>query len=249
MTGDRRFVDDPERDYRRRYRLPDQFVWDEADWPRIDFDGYTALALDRLPDPPARVLDVGCGPGAGAARLVERGYDVTGIDYSERAIGFARVLVERATFVTGDIRALDEVEGLGDAYDAAWCIEVLEHVPQRYRRDVLSGAGRCLRPGGTLVLTTPTPRMHGNVWDYPRATLRELRSDLDAAGFGSIDVRYQHRLGTLFTPSVWKLISNRAYDVRAARRLLRRVFLRRWNAVREEQTAGRYVIHAVRGVS
>ena len=77
MSEPGRFVDDPSRDYRRRYRLPDPFVWDVADWPRIDFDGYTRLALDALPDPPARVLDVGCGPGAGAARLVERGYAVS----------------------------------------------------------------------------------------------------------------------------------------------------------------------------
>ena len=247
MTADERFVDDPAKDYRRRYRLPDQFVWDVADWPRIDFDGYTALALDLLPEPPGRVLDVGSGPGAGAARLVERGYDVTGVDYNERAVGFARLMVEPATFVLGDIRALDEVDELGGGFDAAWCIEVLEHIPPRYRREVLAGTGRRLRPGGTFVLTTPTPRMHGNVWGYPRAILADLIADLDASGFGSIDVRYQHRLGTLFSPNVWRLISNGAYDVRAARRLLRRLFLRRWNAVAVEGPAGRYVIRAVRG--
>ena len=93
----------------------------------------------------------------------------------------------------------------------------------------------------------PTPQMHGNVWDYPRATLADLIADLDASGFGSVDVRYQHRLGTLFSPNVWRLISNGVYDMRALRRLLRRMFLRRWNAVAEDKLAGRYVIRAVRG--
>ena len=246
MSEPGHFVDEPSKDYRRRYRLPDQFVWDVADWPRIDFDGYIRLALDALPDPPARVLDVGCGPGAGAARLVERGYEVTGVDYNDRAIGFARLMVERATFVTGDIRALGGVKGLGDAYDAAWCIEVLEHVPPQHRRDVLGGVGGLLRTGGILVLTTPTPLMHGNVWDYPRATLHELRSDLAAAGFATIDVSFQHRLTTLFSPRVWRLVSNRAYDVRVVRRLLRWLFLRRWNAVSDDRSAGRYVIRATR---
>lgn len=240
------FRDDPERDYRRRYRLPDQFVWDVAAWPRIDFDGYVALALALLPEPPARVLDVGCGPGAGSSRLVDRGYAVTGVDYNDRAVGFARLMVEGASFVTGDVRALGEVEGLEEAYDAAWCIEVLEHVPPEDRQAVIGGIAGRLRAGGALVLTTPSPRMHGNTWDYPRSSLERLRGILELEGLRVAQVRFQHHLTPWFSPAVWRLVSNRAYDLRAARRLLRWAFLRRWNEVRDEAHAGRFVICAER---
>jgi 2-polyprenyl-3-methyl-5-hydroxy-6-metoxy-1,4-benzoquinol methylase len=240
------FRDDPARDYRRRYWLPDQFVWDVADWPRIDFDGYVEMALGLLPEPPARVLDVGCGPGAGSERLARRGYDVTGVDYNDRAVAFARLMVEDATFVAGDVRALAEVPGLARDYDAAWCIEVFEHVPPEHRPAVVAGIAGRLRTGGVLVLTTPSPRMHGNVWDYPRASLDGLRAILEHEGLRVTRVRFQHRITPWFSPAAWRLVSNRFYDLRAGRHLLRRMFLRRWNEAPDEAGAGRFVIRAER---
>jgi SAM-dependent methyltransferase len=242
----RRLWDDPQRDYRARYRLPDQFTWDVAAWPRIDFDGYTAMAFDLLPSAPARVLDVGCGPGAGSVRLVEAGYDVTGVDYNDRAVAYARILAEGGRFLQGDIRALGEVTDLGDGFDAAVCIEVLEHVPPEFRDLVFHGVHAVLRPGGVFILTTPAPRMSSNAWDYRRAARQELERALADAGFELTTVRWQHRLGTAFDPRVWRLLTNRWYDLRAARHLLRRIFLTRWNAVADERRAGRYVIAARR---
>jgi SAM-dependent methyltransferase len=45
-----------------------------------------------------RVVDLGCGSGVWAARLVERGYDVVGIDSSEAMIRLARRRVPDAEF-------------------------------------------------------------------------------------------------------------------------------------------------------
>jgi 2-polyprenyl-3-methyl-5-hydroxy-6-metoxy-1,4-benzoquinol methylase len=243
------FHDDPARDYRLRYRLPDQFVWDEAAWPRIDFDGYMEMAIELLPPAPVRVLDVGCGPGAGAARLVQRGYEVTGVDFNERAIAFGRLMVAGATFLAGDIRDLAHVDGLGEGYDAAWCVEVLEHVPPADRSAVFEGIAALLRPGGVLVLTTPSPLMHTNAWDYRRADLRELREAMAAAGLHTTEVRYQHRMTSWFSRGAWRLLTNGVYDLRAVRRLMRRLFLRRWNVVTDPGRAGRFVIRAERDPS
>jgi 2-polyprenyl-3-methyl-5-hydroxy-6-metoxy-1,4-benzoquinol methylase len=240
------FDDDPARDYRRRYLLPDQFLWDEAAWPRIDFDGYVGIAAELLPEPPGEVLDVGCGPGAGSARLAALGYRVSGVDYNARAVAFARLMVPGATFVEGDIRALGDLGGLEGVFEAAWCVEVLEHVPPKDRRAVFVGIARRLTPGGVLVITTPAPRMYPNPWDYPRAGLADLRSLLEEAGFRVTDVRFQHRLTPWFSPRAWKLLSNRLYDLRFARMALRRLFLRKWNVATTEMNAGRYVIRAKR---
>jgi SAM-dependent methyltransferase len=233
------------RDYRRRYELPDQFVWDEAAWPRIDFDGYTSLAFGLLPPAPARVLDVGCGPGFGSSRLLERGYDVVGVDFSERAIGFARILVPGAPFVCADIRELG-ADSVGPAFDAAVCIEVLEHVPPDDRHRTLEGVYRVLAPGGTFVLTTPTPHMWPNAWDYRRPELDEIRASMVASGFAGVEIRYQHRLTRSFSPLSWRAISNRWYDLPAVRKMLRRLFLARWNQADGYSGAGRYVIRAVK---
>ena len=238
--------DDPSKDYRRRYRLPEQFIWDVAAWPRIDFDGYTALAFDLLPPAPVHVLDVGCGPGAGSLRLLERGHVVTGVDYNDRAVAFARILADGGRFVQGDARALGEIEDLvpPGGYGAATCIEVLEHVPSDFRPRVFDGVHQALGAGGVFVLTTPTLPMSANAWDYARPTRHELARGLEESGFKHIEFRFQHRLGTAFDPRVWRLLSNRFVDMRGARHVLRRVFLARWNEVRDERRAGRYIVSA-----
>jgi SAM-dependent methyltransferase len=42
---------------------------------------FATFALSQLPPPPARVLEVGCGPAGGiVAALVEHGYDARGVD-------------------------------------------------------------------------------------------------------------------------------------------------------------------------
>jgi 2-polyprenyl-3-methyl-5-hydroxy-6-metoxy-1,4-benzoquinol methylase len=234
--------EDPAKDYRRRYELPDQFVWDEADWARIDFDGYTAMALGLLPSPPARVLDVGCGPGLTARRLLDAGYDVTGVDYNERAVAFANLLVPDASFVEGDVRELGALPGLRPGFDAAVCIEVLEHVPPADRPAVIRGIGSVLSSSATLVLTTPSERMSANRWDYARPGLPELRRLLEDAGFDVAAVRFQHRLTPWFDPRIWRLFSNSVVDLPALRRWLRRRFLARWNAAQDEARSGRYVV-------
>src|SRR5712692_3307005 len=50
----------------------------------------TALLLEHLPPPPARILDVGCGLGTTVARLTDLGYDAEGITADARQAVFAR---------------------------------------------------------------------------------------------------------------------------------------------------------------
>lgn len=112
--------------------------------------------------PGARVLDVGCGPGRHAHALGRRGFEVLGVDISDRFVTLAREGTPPgapATFERADARALtidsefDAVislcqgafglSGGGDAASAAPDPD----------RSVLEGMARALRPGGRLVLS------------------------------------------------------------------------------------------------
>src|SRR4029077_8211934 len=48
-----------------------------------------------LPEPPARLLDAGCGPGLYATRLATRGYEVFGVDVSPAAVEHAKASARR----------------------------------------------------------------------------------------------------------------------------------------------------------
>ena len=68
-----------------------------------------------------RVLEVACGTGSHTKLLVERGYEVTGVDISEDMLRIARSKVKgNARFIRGDMRDLDAV--VDGEYDAAVCL-------------------------------------------------------------------------------------------------------------------------------
>lgn len=66
-----------------------------------------------LVDPPARVLDAGCGTGRVAVRLHELGYDVVGVDVDESMLTVARAEAPHLDWRLADLVAMD----LGAEFD------------------------------------------------------------------------------------------------------------------------------------
>ena len=106
---------------------------------------------------PARVLDLGCGPGLYAGRLATLGHHCHGIDISPASIRYAR---ERAAaagwacdYVEGDLRRV----GFGRDHDLAMLLygELNVFAPDDARL-ILSRAHAALRPGGLLLLEPHT---------------------------------------------------------------------------------------------
>jgi SAM-dependent methyltransferase len=104
------------------------------------------------------VLDLGCGTGAHAVRLSQRGYEVSGVDVAPAMLNHAREKADaaaypagsaRPSFLLGDIRSLD----LGRTFDAVvMMFAVLGY--QLSNKDVLATLGcarRHLGPGGILI--------------------------------------------------------------------------------------------------
>ncbi|WP_299210530.1 class I SAM-dependent methyltransferase [uncultured Tateyamaria sp.] len=81
-------------------------LYDTVNASRNDFDFYRA----RLPDPPSRILDVGCGTGTFAIELSVAGYAVTGIDPAGAMIaaGRAKPGAEDVRWVVGEVSDLDQ---------------------------------------------------------------------------------------------------------------------------------------------
>ncbi len=75
------------------------------------------LAERLLTDGPARVLDLGCGPGLYASRLARRGHTCHGLDFGPASIAYARETAAReglaCTFELADLRDAE----FGSGYD------------------------------------------------------------------------------------------------------------------------------------
>ena len=123
---------------------------------RLSFLLERARASERAPRAPGRVLDVGCGEARFTAELVHAGFSVVGVDVAQEPLRRAR-----ARHPELDLRAV-ALEGpwpLADAsFDVVWAGETIEHVADT--AGWLSEVRRVLRPGGSLLLSTPA---HGRL--------------------------------------------------------------------------------------
>ena len=105
-----------------------------------------AARLDLAPG--QRIVDIGCGYGASAARLAaQHNVEVTGFTLSEAQWAIAAARPGPLTFRRRDWLA----NGLADAaFDRAFAIESSEHMEDKAR--FFAEAARVLKPGGRLVV-------------------------------------------------------------------------------------------------
>jgi 2-polyprenyl-3-methyl-5-hydroxy-6-metoxy-1,4-benzoquinol methylase len=92
----------------------------------------------------ARVLDVGCGRGTLARRLVAAGAAVHGVDLSPVMIAEARRRCPEATFEVADVSTWSPPH----PYDAVVSAHALHHLPT----DAVQRMADWVRPGGRLVV-------------------------------------------------------------------------------------------------
>lgn len=112
-------------------------------------------AVRRWAPAPARVLEIGCGPGLDAVRLGHLGYVVHATDVSPGMVAEARALVEREALtarVTSAVMPIERVGDLGEASAPDVVYSSLGALNCVDRLDVaLADLGALLRPGGIVV--------------------------------------------------------------------------------------------------
>lgn len=110
------------------------------------------VALRMMPAVSCRVLELGCGNGAFASELVNKGYAVTGLDASLSGITIAKGHEPRAEFHCRSIYDPTQEEWVGK-FDVVVSLETIEHLYSPGA--LLERAREALRPGGMLIVSTP----------------------------------------------------------------------------------------------
>ena len=100
----------------------------------------------------AQVLDIGCGNGIISRRLGEMGFNVLGVDVSEKAIATANSL-NKSSNVRFEVKSAEELVADGQKYEAIICSEVLEHLNQP--ENLLKVLRIILAERGVLIVTVP----------------------------------------------------------------------------------------------
>lgn len=100
--------------------------------------------------PHSHVLDAGCGASIFPIYLAKQGYKVAASDV-EVPFGLDRQHGVEVEYVTNYIV---EMPFTDEAFDAVFCVSVVEHLHRHQLPDVIQELRRVLRPGGRLLVTT-----------------------------------------------------------------------------------------------
>lgn len=133
-----------------------------------------SLLLEEIPKEAVRILDVGCGGGDNARRLIGRGHVVDGITLSPSEARQAKKSCRRVWVHNLDYGL---PKNLSPVYDAAICSHVLEHL--REPEQLVGQLSRLLRPTrGSLHVALPNPFFYRNRWQLLRGNCRYEPSGL-----------------------------------------------------------------------
>ncbi|MBC3539410.1 SAM-dependent methyltransferase [Rufibacter sediminis] len=120
--------------------------------------------LDNLlnhlrPKPTCRLMDLACGKGRHSVYLNQKGYDVTGLDLSERSIAYARQFEnERLRFFVHDMREVFQPEAFDFVFNL---FTSFGYFSADYENVIaLRASTASLKPGGKFIIDfMNTPRV------------------------------------------------------------------------------------------
>lgn len=137
-------------------------------YSKLEFPGTYYLAFRDLPAILAqyvkgkRAIDFGCGAGRSTRFLRKLGFDAVGMDVSEEMVQKARRIDPDGDYCLisdGDFSGFED-----GAFDLVLSAFTFDNVPTMDKVRLLSGLGRLLHPGGTMVNLVSSPEIYTHEW-------------------------------------------------------------------------------------
>jgi SAM-dependent methyltransferase len=128
-------------------RLAERYDWHT---PPHHYQHDHAFVLSRLPGPPSRVLDVGCGTGVFLEKAIAAGFDVAGLDASAEMVSIASKRVGTERVRVGRMQDISERGTYDGIVSLSWSFNYVSSFEEA--REVLGRFFEALCPGGRLIL-------------------------------------------------------------------------------------------------
>src|SRR3989344_8102600 len=142
----------------------------------------------------ARILDVGCGPGRDCEYFIKQGFEVVGVDLSDKLLDIAKQRVPQASFYKQDLRSLDFSPSF---FHGIWACASLHHLKRTEAPQVLQIFFQLLKPDGTLFILVKEGQGEADITEslssglsrhFVYFMLEELTGLLEKAGFISEEI-------------------------------------------------------------
>lgn len=145
----------------------------------------------RYLSPGSKILDVGCAGGKDAAKFIENGFKVVGIDMVDEFLEEAKKEVPKADFQKMDLLDMGFPQ---DYFDGIWSSAVLVHIKKKDISRVLQSFHKILKPSGELFIGVK----RGKGFFFETDTLsqekrlmvffleKEIRTLVEKAGFRNV---------------------------------------------------------------
>ncbi|MBN1284711.1 MAG: class I SAM-dependent methyltransferase [Anaerolineae bacterium] len=152
-------------------------------------------ALDALPAPPARVLEVGIGSGRLHVQLAEH-YDAAGLDLAPGMVDYTRRRLAKRGLVSdlrqGSVTAIPWPDATFDAVVSTFASSAFPDA-----QAAVSEMARVLKPGGKVIIVDAGDALDGNriawllarAWEAIGDYMRDERPYMQAAGLVDITRR------------------------------------------------------------
>ncbi|WP_018923317.1 class I SAM-dependent methyltransferase [Salsuginibacillus kocurii] len=155
-----------------------------------------------LPYAEGRVLDIACGTGYGtqmtAKSRKKQITEIIGVDIDKDTVNYAHKTYNHPSmrFQQGDANNPAFKKEIG-TFDTILSFETIEHVPDD--REFLTNIFELLKPGGTLVLSTPFGQGRGkpcnSPFHYHQLTEREFHTLFDEVNAPYLDIQFYYQNG------------------------------------------------------
>ena len=177
------------------------FKAEEKHWWFVARNRIIIWAIDTYAPPFKKFLEIGCGTGF-VLKAVNQKFphaDLSGAEFYEQGLIYAKERVPDANFRQLDAQLLDDVE----MYDGVGAFDVLEHIENDEL--ALKNIYRALNPSGFLVITVPQHKWLWSAVDshaghQRRYTKKELTDATESAGF---QVEHVMSFVSILIPLMW----------------------------------------------